>query len=212
MGDLEEWQPSIAQAPHPLPGQSCALAATPKRLEPEAHGLRAEGIQRPLITRHAVIVGVPAKDAGEPTPLLWDRLIAASEQLAPEGVKLRPRPFRVGDAFELKTPAPGLPAHVREAEKPERLRLAEAPLGPLLGGEPSEPDQPRLLGVQLQTEPREPVAKVRPEPLGVVPMLETHHEVVSEARDDNVTARVPSSPLMSPEVEDVVQIDVRQER
>jgi hypothetical protein len=148
---------------------------------------------------------VPAKDAGKPAPLLWNGLIAASEQLAPEGVQLRPRPFRVGDALELKTPAPGLPANVREAEKSERLRLAQAPLLTLLGGEPPEPDQPRLLGVQLQTEPREPVAKIRPEPLGITTMLETHHEVISKTRDDNVTVRVPSPPLMSPQIEDVVE-------
>jgi hypothetical protein len=43
-------------------------------------------------------------------------------------------------------------------------------------------------------------------------MLETHHEIVSKTRDHNVTARVPSPPLMSPQVEDVVQVDVRQER
>ena len=99
---------------------------------------------------------------------------------------------------------------MREAEEPERLRLAETPLCPLLSGEPPKPDQARLLGVQLQAELREPVAKVRPEPLGIIAMLESHHEVVSETRDDNVTARVPSSPLVSPQVKDVVQVDVRQ--
>ena len=81
-----------------------------------------------------------------------------------------------------------------------------------LGGEPPELDQARLLGVQLQAELREPVAKIRPEPLGVVPMLEPHHEVVSEPHDDHVTARVPPPPLVGPQVEDVVQVDVRQQR
>jgi hypothetical protein len=101
MRDLEKRQPSISQTPHPLPGQSCALAATPKRHEPVPHGLGTEGIQRPLVARHAVVVGVPAKDAGEPASLLRDGLIAAAQQLAPEGVQLHPRPLRVGDALEL---------------------------------------------------------------------------------------------------------------
>jgi len=43
---------------------------------------------------------------------------------------------------------------VREAEEGERLRLAEAMLLTLLGGEPPEADQARLLGRQFQAEPR----------------------------------------------------------
>jgi len=192
MGDLEKRKPSVSQAPHPLPGQSCALAAAPKRHEPVPHGLRAKGIQRPLITRHAVVVGVAPEDAGEPAPLIRDGPIAASPQLAPEGVKLCPRPLRVGDPLELKTPGPGLPADMREAQKPKRLRLAQTPFLTLLGGEPPAPHQSRLLGVQPQAELREPVAKIRPEPLGVVPILEPHHEVVSETHDHNITVRVPA--------------------
>ena len=90
---------------------------------------------------------------------------------------------------------------VREAEELERLRLAEATRPAIAGGEPPELDQPRLLGVQFQAELREPVAQVSPEPLRVIPVLESHHEVVSPAHDDHVTVRVPSPPLVSPEVE-----------
>jgi hypothetical protein len=39
------------------------------------------------------------------------------------------------------------------AEKVERLGLAETALGPLLGGEPSEADQARLLAVKREGEP-----------------------------------------------------------
>ena len=135
-----------------------------------------------------------------------------SLDLAFEGVELGPHPFRVGGPLELEAPLPGLPARVREAKKAERLRLAKTPRRPSLGGVPAELDQARLLGVQLQAELREPVAKIRPEPLGVIPILEPHHDVVSEANDDHVTARVPSSPLVGPEVEDVVQVDVPEQR
>ena len=67
--------------------------------------------------------------------------------------------------------------------------LQDPARGPLLSGEPADPDQARLLGMELQAELREPLAKVRPEPLGISSILETHHKVVSETRDDNVTAR-----------------------
>jgi hypothetical protein len=130
-------------------------------------------------------------------------------QLILERVQLGRHPLRVGDPLELETSLPRLRARVRETEEAKRLRLAEPALFPLLGGEPPEPDQARLLGVELQVELREPLAKVRPEPLGVVPMLEAHHEVVGETHDDHVPVRVPSPPLVSPEVKDVVRIDVR---
>jgi hypothetical protein len=64
--------------------------------------------------------------------------------------------------------------------------------------EPSELDQARLLGVQLQGELREPVAQAGPEPLGVVPVLEPHHEVVGEAHDHDISVRVSAPPLVGP--------------
>ncbi len=39
-----------------------------------------------------------------------------------------------------------------------------------------------------------------------------NHEVVGEAHDDHVTVRVLPSPLLGPQVEHIVQIDVRQQR
>jgi hypothetical protein len=77
---------------------------------------------------------------------------------------------------------------------------------------PPELDQPCLLGIQLQTELRESVAKLRPEPLGVLPMLKPHHEVIGPAHDDHITARVPNPPLVGPQVKDVVRVDVREQR
>jgi hypothetical protein len=71
-----------------------------------------------------------------------------------------------------EAPVPGLPADVRKVQKPKRLRLAESPLLSSLGGEPSELDQARLLGRQLQAELRKPAAKLGEEPLSVITMLE----------------------------------------
>src|SRR5450755_78582 len=101
-------------------------------------------------------------------------------------------------------PRPGGPADVREPQKSERLWLAKSSRLAFAGGEPPELDQARLLGVQLQAELRESVAKLRPEPLGVVPMLESHHEVVSKAHDYHIAARVPTPPLLGPQIEDVM--------
>jgi len=103
-------------------------------------------------------------------------------------------------------------AQICVRQKLERLRLAVAAPGPILGGEPSELDQPRLLARQLQAEHREPVAKVGKEPLGVITMLKARHVVIGEPREDHVPTRVPPPPLVGPQVKDVVEVDVREQR
>jgi hypothetical protein len=49
-------------------------------------------------------------------------------------------------------------------------------------------------------------------PLSVLPVLESHHAIVSETHGHNLTARVPTPPLLGPQVEDVVRIDVGKQR
>jgi hypothetical protein len=100
-----------------------------------------------------VVLVVPAQDASEPASMLWDGLMPASLDLAFQRSQLGWRPFRVGDPLELEPPRfPRLRANMREAEKPERVRLAESTRLAVASSEPPELDQPRLLSVQLQDE------------------------------------------------------------
>src|SRR5436853_5399422 len=128
-----------------------------------------------------------------------------------ELTQLPPHPLRDRDPRHLETAFTGLPTDVGEAQKVERLRLAESPLLPLLGGEPPELDQPCLPGLQLQLEHGESLAQVRQELLSFFFVLEAHDEVVGVAHDDHVTPRLPLPPLVGPLVEDVVQVDVREQ-
>src|ERR687897_3803567 len=100
---------------------------------------------------------------------------------------------------------------MREAEELERPRLPGATRPPSLGSEPPELDQARLVGMQLQAEPRESLAQAGPKALRIVTMLKAQHAVVGETHDDHLAARVPPSPLLDPKVEDVVQVDVRKQ-
>ena len=43
-------------------------------------------------------------------------------------------------------------------------------------------------------------------------MLESSHEVIGKANEDDLSACVPLSPLPNPEIECVVEIDIRQQR
>ncbi|MBV8315299.1 MAG: hypothetical protein JOZ53_10210, partial [Planctomycetaceae bacterium] len=101
---------------------------------------------------------------------------------------------------------------VGEAQERERLRLALPALPSVLGGEPPEFDQPRLLGVQRQAELLQATSDVSEEAFGIAAVLESHDEIVGVAHDDQVAGGGLSPPLPGPQVEGVVQEHVRQQR
>jgi hypothetical protein len=96
--------------------------------------------------------------------------------------------------------------------KIERLGLTQPPRPPTRGREATELDQARLVRVQLQGELREPLTKLGEEPLRILLILETDDEVVREPHDDHITARTAASPPVDPQIEDVVEVDVREQR
>jgi hypothetical protein len=71
----------------------------------------------------------------------------------------------------------------------------------------AELEQARFLRVQRQTEPRESLAQLGQKLLGIISMLESRDKIIGEPDDDVVAARLPLTPSMGPEVEDVVQVD-----
>src|ERR1035437_8392509 len=101
---------------------------------------------------------------------------------------------------------------MRESQEVEGLRLAEVPLLPLLGGKPPKLDQPRLLSMQFQAELREPVAELHKERRGIISIMEARHVVIGKPYEKYIPARVPPPPLVGPQVEDIVEIDVREQR
>ena len=66
--------------------------------------------------------------------------------------------------------------------------------------------------MQFQPELREPLAQISPESLGIFLILETNGEIISEPNDDDITVGEPIPPPLSPQVEDVVQVHVGQQR
>jgi len=102
--------------------------------------------------------------------------------------ELGPHPFRLGLAPDPEPSTPPGCADVREPEEGERLRLTQTPRPTTFGGVPPELDQPCLVRVQFQSEPREPLAKRAKEPVGVVPMLKPEREIVSLCRPPDYAA------------------------
>ena len=71
---------------------------------------------------------------------------------------------------------------MRETKEVERLRLPPTPRLSPPSGMPPELDQPGLIGMKFQPELREPLAKISPEPLRILLMLETNSEIVGLCR------------------------------
>src|SRR4030095_12089293 len=87
----------------------------------------------------------------------------------------------------------------------------ETPPSPVCRGMPPKLQQACLVGMQVQRELRETLAKRSKELLGVDLMLKSHQKIIREAYDDDFAVRVAGSPLLDPEVEDVMQVNIGQE-
>jgi hypothetical protein len=103
-------------------------------------------------------------------------------------------------------------AQVREAEEVTRLRSPETTSPPSPGGVAPELDEPSLVGVQLQPELREPLAEIGKEPQRLLGVFEAHDEVVRPTHDDHNPVRVAASPPVCPQVENVMKVDVGEQR
>src|SRR5258706_2808457 len=136
----------------------------------------------------------------------------ASLQLIADLAQLCPHPFRDRDALEPEPARPGLRADVREPQEVERLRLTRTARLPSPGGVPPELDQPRLVRVQLQSELRQPLAKLGQEPPRILLIFEPDDEVVRKPHRNDLPVRVLTPPPVDPQVVDIVQVNVRQER
>jgi len=101
---------------------------------------------------------------------------------------------------------------VRETQELERLGPTEPTLGSALSRIAAELDQARLLRRNLQTELRETLANPGKETLSIRTMLKASSNIVSETHQDHIPACVTPPPLLCPEVKNVVQEDVCEQR
>ena len=100
-------------------------------------------------------------------------------------------------------------ARMRETEEVERFGLPLATTLAVAGGVPPKLDQACFVGVQFQGKLAETFPQVLMKLFGIRSVLEAQNNVVGESHHDNVTARVPPSPLVGPQIEHVVQVHIR---
>ena len=101
---------------------------------------------------------------------------------------------------------------MREPQEIEHLWLAFAASLSAFGCKLTELDQARLLRMQAQCEPGQPVLEVVQKAPRVALVLKANDRVVRVSHDDHIAGRIPRAPLLDPEIVDVVEIYVGQQR
>jgi hypothetical protein len=205
-------KPPRDQAAHTVPRQMVTLTATAQDRPPEETNRVAEGAQRRAVHGYPVITEVSHEDRTQIGPLFRSGRVHASPQLFFQSPKLRlpPLPHRLPQHREM--PLPGFAATMRKAQEVECLRWAVTTVSSILLRIAAKLDDSRFVGMQLKSETRESLAQFSQKPLCFLPMLKSCHEVIGETGEDYLPARLLLPPSLDPEVENIVEVDVGQQR
>ncbi len=153
---------------------------------------------------------VAAHHLAQPLSLLRNRFVHASPQFFLDGSQLGPHAVPARLPLKLEEALAGAAADVSETKEIERLRFAKAAPRSILGRKAAELDQTRLVRMQREVELLHPPLQVSVKALGVSLMLKAGNNIVCVAHEDDVAVCVVMTPPVRPQVEDVMEIDVRQ--
>ena len=142
--------------------------------------------------------------------LVGQRRMHATPLFRADGVQFAGQSLVVGPSLHHEAAVSAARTIVREAEEGKGLGAPVAAGLPSLGRESTEFQESRFIIVQRQAKRDEARPKGDQHLLRVRVVLKAHHKVVGVAHDDDATARVPSSPLVDPQVKHVVQEDIRE--
>ena len=212
MSNARGWQPQVNVTRHALPGQPADLAPPPERAAPVPCDIIIEGIDRPAVGGNGKVIEEAVHHLLQIQPLLCDRPVHHPLYRLFDLPEPFPQSFPNGvPQDEIASPLAGS-ADMREAEEGEGLRLATSLCLAIARRKAPEFNDPGFLRMQFQPELLQSLPKFVPKPLGIGTPLKAHHGVVGIADDDHVAVGVLPSPLVDPQVIDVMQIDVRQDR
>src|SRR5262245_44125820 len=98
-----------------------------------------------------------------------------------------------------------------EAKKLKRLRLLTKLRTPI-SGEATKEHEPSFLLGHFQVELRKARLQLALETLCVPLVLEAHHKIVSEPDEVGLSLALRLEPLLEPQIENKVQVDISQQR
>src|SRR5215469_15866246 len=212
MTDSSRRKPARNVAPHAAPRQVITLAAMVQHRPPQIADCFAERTQRRAVHGHPVITEVAQQDRAQVRSLFPNGGVHAMLQFLLQGPQLGLPPLAHRLSQYREVPLPSSPATMRKTQEVERTRFAATPVSSIVLRIAAKLDDSRLVGMQLEAEPRESLAQFCQKLLGFPTMFEARDEIVSKTDEDHLSTRLLLFPSPEPEVECVVKIDVRQQR
>jgi hypothetical protein len=100
---------------------------------------------------------------------------------------------------------------VPKPQKIERLRLALAPLRPASCSISAELEEAGPFRVQAERELCQAFLEINQETLRILPVLKTNDCVIGLPHDDHIALCVARTPLLDPEIVDVMKVHIRKQ-
>src|ERR1700678_869903 len=212
MQDAGTRYPSFEGWANTFPTRSAALAAAPQHGAPQIAEPVAETAQRRRVTRDSMITVIASHHTFQPLSYDVAPLMHTPAQHCFDLAQCRLHPLGLGCTPDDEIAFGVRRTVVREPQKREGRGFAFTTPLPVHLGEATEFNQSRLLRMEFQRERRQPFLKLCQESLCIVTVLETNHQIVSVADDNNFAAGYFLAPHLDPQIEDIMQIHICQQR
>jgi hypothetical protein len=202
------WQRLVREPVDPVPLRALLLAAPRQCAHPEHHDVVAERRQGIEVSRHRVIGKKARHPAAATVPGSGSDRASGAE--APSLTSLTLARLR---SLRVPRKSRNLPRRDRPQiwVKPRKSNVSGLPSPARSRSSAAELDQTGLVRMQGQRKLRQPIPQLRLKPLGIGLVFKAGDDVIGIARQDDVPLGMVASPPRSPRIEDVVQVDVRQQ-
>jgi hypothetical protein len=205
--------PRISQRSKTFPGDAGAVAPATKRPKPKPENLIPEGEHTVYIAGDSMIMHVATHHSTEPPTRLRKIVVEASPDLTFQGLELGTKALGNGLTTDGEmTAVPGSPTDMGETQEIEGLRPAFPPKTTAVSRKASELDEPGLIGMKAKAESGQAIPEVIQKTQGLPAVLESQDKVVGVPDDDHIASSKTTTPMMRPEVQDIVKVHVSQER